>query len=102
MPTRACYSNHILGFLSDSVESILGFLTANYPHSTLEDLQINAWVEQVKILKNQLTELKDGQILFEYSIPRMGKRVDNILLIILPSIRSGSSIRLCLRLEKLS
>ncbi|MHC4770736.1 MAG: DUF2075 domain-containing protein [Planctomycetota bacterium] len=81
MPTRACYSNHILGFLSDSVESILGFLTANYPHSTLEDLQINAWVEQVKILKNQLTELKDGQILFEYSIPRMGKRVDNILLI---------------------
>jgi hypothetical protein len=81
MPTRACYSNHILGFLSDSAESILGSLTANYPHSTLEDLQINAWVEQVKILKNQLAELKDGHILFEYSIPRMGKRVDNILLI---------------------
>ena len=81
MPSRACYSNHILGFLSDSAEGILGSLTANYPHSTLEDLQINAWVEQVKILKNQLAELKDGHILFEYSIPRMGKRVDNILLI---------------------
>jgi hypothetical protein len=81
MPSRACYSNPILGFLSDSAESVLGSLTANYPHSTLEDLQINAWVEQVKILKSQLAELKEGHILFEYSIPRMGKRVDNILLI---------------------
>ena len=81
MPSRACYSNHILGFLSDSAESVLGSLTANYSHSTLEDLQINAWVEQVKILKNQLAELKEGHILFEYSIPRMGKRVDNIILV---------------------
>ena len=53
----------------------------NYPHSTLEDLQRNAWIEQIKILKNQLAKIDDGHILFEYSIPRMGKRVDNILLL---------------------
>lgn len=81
MPTRAGYSNHILGFLSESAESTLGSLAANHPHSTLEDLQINAWIEQIKILKGQLAKINDGHILFEYSIPRMGKRVDNILLL---------------------
>jgi len=77
---RACYSSHIADFLIESADRILGCLTANYPNQRLEDLQINAWIEQIKILKEQLSTLSDGHILFEYSIPRMGKRVDNILL----------------------
>ncbi|MCI0498234.1 MAG: DUF2075 domain-containing protein [Planctomycetales bacterium] len=81
MLSRACYSNHILAFLSDSLESILGSITAKYPQSTLEDLQRNAWIEQIRILKQQLSDFKNGHIFFEYSIPRMGKRVDNILLL---------------------
>ncbi|MHC4881348.1 MAG: DUF2075 domain-containing protein [Planctomycetota bacterium] len=77
---RACYSNRISDYLTDLPESILGSLTANYPNQRLEDLQINAWIEQIKILKEQLSTIEDGHILFEYSIPRMGKRVDNIIL----------------------
>ena len=81
MLNRACYSNSITEFLSDSENSILGSLANNYPNRSLEDLQRNAWAEQIKILKQQFSECTDGHILFEYSIPRMGKRVDNVLLI---------------------
>ena len=42
--------------------------------------QIDAWKEQIDILKDQLRDLGSGRIMFEYSIPRMGKRVDNVLI----------------------
>lgn len=77
---RAYYSNSIQSFLLESNSSILGELTANHSNRTLEELQINAWRKQITILKNQLIEFQ-GQIYFEFSIPRMGKRVDNIVII---------------------
>ena len=77
---RAYYSNNIQDFLLDSNSSILGELTANHSNRTLEELQVNAWRKQITILKNQLSEF-DGQIYFEFAIPRMGKRVDNIVII---------------------
>ncbi|MHC4525385.1 MAG: DNA/RNA helicase domain-containing protein, partial [Planctomycetota bacterium] len=77
---RACYANSISEFLSDSENSILGSLGRNLPHD-IEKLQDNAWIEQIKILKKQLSDLDNGHLLFEYSIPRMGKRVDNIILL---------------------
>jgi hypothetical protein len=80
MLSRSYYAKDIPAFLSDPDDSILGSLARNHSHS-LEDLQKNAWIEQVKILKRQLADETDGHILFEYSIPRMGKRVDNILLL---------------------
>ena len=55
-------------------------MTANHSNRTLDELQINAWSKQITILKNQL-EGCEGQIYFEYAIPRMGKRVDNIVII---------------------
>ena len=77
---RAYYSNTIKQFIADSEKSILGELSLNHSNRTLEDLQKNAWVEQITILKDQLTGI-DGQIYFEFAIPRMGKRVDNIVII---------------------
>jgi hypothetical protein len=77
---RAYYSNNIQDFLLDPDSSILGELAANHSNRTLEELQVNAWRKQITILKNQLTEF-DGQIYFEFAIPRMGKRVDNIVII---------------------
>jgi schlafen family protein len=77
---RAYYSNSIKDFIEDSSNSILGELTKNYSNRTLVELQRNAWVEQIKILKAQLLGF-EGKIYFEFSIPRMGKRVDNILII---------------------
>lgn len=77
---RAYYSKSIQEFKAETESSILGELTANHSNRTLEELQINAWRKQIKILKNQL-EGFEGQIYFEFAIPRMGKRVDNIVII---------------------
>lgn len=46
----------------------------------LTDLQRNAWIYEISYLK-QILQNQSGQILFEYSIPRLGKRVDVVLLI---------------------
>jgi hypothetical protein len=77
---RAYYKNSISNFISEDKNSILGKLSLNHSNRKLEDLQKNAWVKQIEILKNQLANLK-GQIYFEFAIPRMGKRVDNIIII---------------------
>lgn len=77
---RAYYSNEIQEFLLETESSILGELTANHSNRTLEELQINAWRKQIDILKIQLIGFY-GKIYFEFAIPRMGKRVDNIVII---------------------
>ena len=77
---RAYYSETIQHFLLEAETSILGKLSINHSNRTLEDLQINAWRKQIQILKNQLKKF-NGKIYFEFAIPRMGKRVDNIVII---------------------
>ena len=77
---RAYYKNSILKFIAEDNNSILGQLSLNHSNRQLEDLQKNAWVKQIEILKDQLNEF-EGQIYFEFAIPRMGKRVDNIIII---------------------
>jgi hypothetical protein len=78
---RSYYSNSVKAFLKDSVQSILGEL-ARHHEFALEDLQKNAWIAQIEILqKNLMPYNGDAYIYFEFSIPRMGKRVDVILLI---------------------
>jgi len=77
---RAYYSNTIQSFIIDPEASILGELTMNHTNRSLEDLQINAWLKQIQILKNQLKNI-EGKIYFEFAIPRMGKRVDNIIIV---------------------
>ncbi len=78
--TRSYYSNTISDFLKDDETRILGQLSLHHNHA-LEDLQKNAWVKQIIILKDTLQTINNGQIYFEFSIPRMGKRVDNVLII---------------------
>ena len=77
---RSYYSNTISDFLTDDSDKILGQLLRNHDFAA-ENLQRNAWIKQIEILKSELTPFKNGQIYFEFSIPRMGKRVDNILII---------------------
>ena len=76
---RAYYSKELQEFLSDDNSRIIGKLTSNHQFA-LEEQQRNAWIQQIEILKNELHGLDSGHILFEYSIPRMGKRVDVILI----------------------
>jgi len=76
---RAYYSDSIDIFLKKDTEKILGILESNneYP---LELTARDAWYEEIAILKTVLKEYQGG-IYFEYSIPRMGKRIDVVLLI---------------------
>ena len=76
---RSYYSNSISNFLIDDPNHILGILTRNHTHA-LEELQRNAWLGQIRILKNQIKNF-EGQVYFEFAIPRMGKRVDVIVII---------------------
>lgn len=76
---RAYYSATQSEFLAADPDSILGSLTRNHPFS-LEDLQRNAWISQIQILQNQLLALPDSFVAFEYAIPRMGKRVDVVII----------------------
>ena len=74
------YSNTIESFLLDSPNSIMGSLSLEHAHD-LEALQKNAWLSQIEILQSALRTFKDGWIGFEFNIPRMGKRVDTIVVL---------------------
>ncbi len=76
----AFYSNSVDAFLKQTESEILGELVAKNPFS-LEDLQKNAWIEEIRILKSVFMENNKGHIVFEYTIPRMGKRVDAIYIL---------------------
>jgi hypothetical protein len=76
---RAYYSDKISDFYQRSNEEILGRLTQGNDFA-LEQTQRDAWLEEIRILKNVLHTYK-GSVYFEYSIPRMGKRIDVVLVI---------------------
>jgi len=77
---RAYYSATGEQFFKDDLMTILGQLVRHH-NFALEELQKNAWMSQVEILKSTLATLVGSfYIAFEYSIPRMGKRVDVVLL----------------------
>ena len=76
---RAYYSDSIANFLAADSHAVLGQLTSNSEFS-VESTQRDAWQWQIEVLKTLLVE-HGGTIYLEYSIPRMGKRVDVVLLI---------------------
>ena len=79
MVKRSYYSNDIQSFLNQDNYSIFGEITANDQFSA-EDLQKNTWNREIEILKRELSQFLDGYIIFEYTIPRIGNRIDNIVI----------------------
>ena len=80
MPARETqYTGSITDFLNTSDNEILGQLANANPFG-LDATQKSAWLEQITILKRFLTN-RTGRIYFEYAIPRMGKRIDVVLII---------------------
>ncbi|UCM99220.1 DUF2075 domain-containing protein [Sulfurimonas sp. SWIR-19] len=77
---RSYYSNHLGEFIQEDTNKILGNLARHHNHA-LEDLQKNAWIKQIELLKKIFYKYTNGYIFFEFSIPRMGKRVDNIIIL---------------------
>lgn len=79
MLKRSYYSNDIQSFLNQDNYSIFGEITTNDQFSA-EDLQKNTWNREIEILKRELSQFLDGYIIFEYTIPRIGNRIDNIVI----------------------
>ena len=87
--TRCLYNSSFTSFQNKTDSEIFGTLCENY-HGDVGDNQKNAWIEEISIMKTVLASLMedtsqastkaDGQIIFEYDIPRLGKRVDVVLL----------------------
>jgi hypothetical protein len=73
------YKDSIEAFLQKETEEIIGSITlSNQFDSTL--YQNKSWEQQIAILKKALNNYA-GTIFFEFSIPRMGKRVDSLIII---------------------
>ncbi|HAO99689.1 MAG TPA: hypothetical protein DCQ83_06550 [Fibrobacteres bacterium] len=79
MPIREYYSSPISGFLTAPPNEILGTLTRNNDFD-LGQSQRDAWLGEINILQDVL-QGQEGFIYFEYSIPRMGRRIDVVLLL---------------------
>ena len=76
---RAYFSDSIADFVHSDPSTIIGKLTqgSEFP---VETTQRDAWMGQIGILMPILSKY-EGAIYFEYSIPRMGERIDVVLLI---------------------
>jgi hypothetical protein len=73
------YSKRNTEFLKQDNLSIFGEIASNDAYDTVNS-QKNAWLKQIEILKSELVNFQDGNIIFEYSIPRVGGRIDNVFL----------------------
>ena len=79
-PYRSGFNSSFNHFIKKSNDEILGELVKKQDGS-VETTQRDAWRFQIKLLKDLLTHFSIGHVLFEFIIPRIGKRVDNILII---------------------
>jgi hypothetical protein len=73
------FKDTIESFLDKSTEAIFGSIGLADQFDS-NPLQRNSWEQQIPILKKALKGFT-GTIFFEFSIPRMGKRVDSIVII---------------------
>lgn len=76
---RYYYADTVSNFLSNEKYEIFGHLTSSDQFAA-EDLQKNTWKAEIDILKEQLIGITSGHILFEYTIPRIGNRIDIVVL----------------------
>ena len=74
---RAYYANNIKEFLSSTPIEVLGEITHNNEFA-LELKQRNAWLYEIQLLQKSLVNFSEGHIAFEYTIPRIGNRIDAV------------------------
>ena len=73
------YGDSIENFLHQNKNEIFGIIAKNDEYDSVFK-QKEAWIAQIQLLKMVLQDVS-GSIIFEYTIPRVGGRIDNILLI---------------------
>jgi len=76
---RFWYGASIADFLHATSEAVLGKLAANSEFALIPT-QKDAWLAQIELLRAQLKGIS-GSIFFEFNIPRMGRRIDVVLVI---------------------
>src|SRR5437764_9071260 len=74
---RFWYGASIAEFVESNAERIVGQLTLNSSFD-VDRTQAAAWLAQIEFLRSQLKGLA-GSIFFEFNIPRMGRRIDVVL-----------------------
>jgi hypothetical protein len=77
--SRAWYGAPITEFLQTQPDTVIGRLARNSDFAFLPT-QKDAWLAQISLLQSCLVGLT-GSVFFEFNIPRMGRRVDTVLLI---------------------
>ncbi len=78
--TRCLYNNSFSGFLYDGSDRVFSALCTRYHGEALTTTR-EAWSGEISIMRDVLSKCEgDGQIIFEYDIPRLGKRIDVVLL----------------------
>ena len=79
---RCLFNCDIKTFLEKEKENIFGILCQNY-HGEANTQTRESWITEIEVLQKELISWKesDGQIIFEYDIPRLGKRIDAVLLL---------------------
>ena len=80
--SRCLYNASFEDFIKIENNSIFGALCDNY-HGKALTTTLEAWKAEISIMKSILLRLvsKEGRIIFEYDIPRLGKRIDVVLLL---------------------
>ncbi len=73
------FRDSIGSFLQKSTEEIIGAITISNQFDSIQS-QNKSWEKQIPILKKALAGYA-GMIFFEFSIPRMGKRIDSLVII---------------------
>ncbi len=76
---RFWYGASIADFVEANPQAVLGELTANCEFALIPT-QRDAWLAQIEFLRLQLKGLS-GSVFFEFNIPRMGRRLDVVLII---------------------
>lgn len=78
---RAYYAEKIVDFLAQNNDEILGKLTKRSAFA-IEQTQTTAWNEQIDVMKKALMPYSGrGNIYFEFVIPRLGRRIDVLVII---------------------
>lgn len=79
---RCLYSSSFAKFNTTNANAIFGELCDKYHGDALTTTR-EAWTAEIAIMKQVLSAYSDddGQIVFEYDIPRLGKRIDVVLLL---------------------
>jgi hypothetical protein len=76
---RFWYGAPVSDFLATAPDAVLGRLAKNGEFALIPT-QRDAWIAQIEFLRSQLEGLS-GSIFFEFNIPRMGRRIDVVLIV---------------------